>query len=289
MNVNGFGVLGGDKRQIYLTEGLAQDGSSVYVSGFDNINFSNSVIKTHVEEVIKKSKYIILPLPVTKDDTTLYTPFSKDKIILNYEFAKSLSGKKIFCGMSEKLTKIDESFRNLDLLDYAKREEFALRNAVPTVEGALEIAIREYPGTINGCKCLVAGFGRIGKALSALLWGMRANVTVSARKAQDIAQIESQNYNAILTSQVKKTSGYDIIFNTIPLMIFDSYTLAKCARDSLVIDLASSPGGVDFEAAFRLKIKAIYAASLPGKTAPKTAGFIIKSTIYSIIDEEEKK
>jgi dipicolinate synthase subunit A len=69
-------------------------------------------------------------------------------------------------------------------------------------------------------------------------------------------------------------------------MIFDAHTLAKCAQNSIIIDLASYPGGVDFEADSRLKIKSIHALSLPGKIAPKTAGAIIKSTIYDIINEE---
>lgn len=57
----------------------------------------------------------------------------------------------------------------------------------------------------------------------------------------------------------------------------------------MVIDLASAPGGVDFEAASRRGIKSIQALSIPGKVAPKTAGSIIKSTIYDIINEEESK
>ena len=45
------------------------------------------------------------------------------------------------------------------------------------------------------------------------------------------------------------------------------------------------PGGVDYEAAQKFDIKAIHALSLPGKVAPKTAGEIIKNTIYNMIEE----
>ncbi|MDR0404352.1 MAG: dipicolinate synthase subunit DpsA [Oscillospiraceae bacterium] len=286
LNLGTFGILGGDRRQISLIEGLAQDGLNVYVTGFENANFSDSVTKASIEETIENSKYIVFPLPATKDSSTLYAPFSKNKIFLDDKIANNLSNKKIFCGISRSLTKTSKNFKKLQIFDYAKREEFAIRNAIPTAEGALEIAMREYLGTINGSRCLIAGFGRVGKALSMVLWGMRANVVVSARKPEDIAHIKSQNYTAILTSEIKKTTGYDIIFNTIPHVIFDAHTLAKCAQNSIIIDLASYPGGVDFEAASRLKIKSIHALSLPGKIAPKTAGAIIKSTIYDIINEE---
>ena len=79
---------------------------------------------------------------------------------------------------------------------------------------------------------------------------------------------------------------FDIIFNTVPHIIFNARILARTAQNALVIDLASMPGGVDFKAAERLNIKAVHALSLPGKVAPKTSGIIIKNAVYNIIREE---
>ncbi|BFK85913.1 hypothetical protein I4200191B4_02190 [Pseudoflavonifractor gallinarum] len=42
---------------------------------------------------------------------------------------------------------------------------------------------------------------------------------------------------------------------------------------------------MDFEAARRLGVKAVWALSLPGKVAPVTAARAIKSTIYNILNE----
>ena len=56
-------------------------------------------------------------------------------------------------------------------------------------------------------------------------------------------------------------------------------------RTIIIIDLASLPGGVDFEAARRYKTDAVRALSLPGRTAPKAAGEIIRKTIFNIIKE----
>ena len=52
-----------------------------------------------------------------------------------------------------------------------------------------------------------------------------------------------------------------------------------------MIDLASAPGGVDHQAAEELGIRVIPALSLPGRVAPKTAGEIIKETIYHMMEE----
>ena len=56
-------------------------------------------------------------------------------------------------------------------------------------------------------------------------------------------------------------------------------------RSSLVIDLASKPGGVDFETAAALGIRAVWLLSLPGKIAPLTAGETIGKTISNILAE----
>ena len=55
--------------------------------------------------------------------------------------------------MAEKLIATSRIWKDIDLLDYSQQEDFAINNAVPTAEGAIEIAMREYSGTINGSKC----------------------------------------------------------------------------------------------------------------------------------------
>ena len=67
--------------------------------------------------------------------------------------------------------------------------------------------------------------------------------------------------------------------------VLDRQTLEQARPDTVIIDLASKPGGVDFEAAKELGLNVIWALSLPGKVAPITAGKIITDTILNIIGE----
>lgn len=285
ISINTFGVIGGDKRQVAMAESIAGDGYTVYTAGMEQASFSPGVQKASLEETVQNSDFLILPLPATVDKKTLNAPFSKEEILLDEKFVRMLEHKKVFCGMLSRLQSTSDLWSRIDASDYFEREEFTVKNAVPTSEGAIEIAMREYPGTINGAKCLVAGFGRIGKVLSRMLQGLGAKVTVSARKPQDLAWIELEGYQAVSTNRLGETQGYDIIFNTIPALVFDACTLAHVAGKSLIIDLASTPGGVDWEAAQRQGIRTVQALSLPGKVAPKTAGEIIKTTIYHMIEE----
>ena len=285
VDINSFGVLGGDKRQIALAESIALDGYTVYVYGFDNIEFSKDVKKAELEEIVIRCENIILPLPVTADGQHLNMVYSENSIELNDSFAELMRNKQVFGGMMGKLYQTSDVWDSVDTYDYYTREEFAVHNAVPAAEGAIEIAMREYPGTISQSRCLVVGYGRIGKILAMMLRGIGASVTVSARRHSDIAWIESFGYSSALTEKICDKDQYDVIFNTAPALIFNRRMLSKMRSKPLIIDLSSPPGGVDFEAAQKFGIKAIHALSLPGKVAPKTAGEIIKNTIYNIMEE----
>ena len=55
---------------------------------------------------------------------------------------------------------------------------------------------------------------------------------------------------------------------------------------SIIIDLASRPGGVDFDYGKKIGKRIIWALSLPGKVAPVTAGRIIYNTVVTLLNEK---
>ena len=69
-------------------------------------------------------------------------------------------------------------------------------------------------------------------------------------------------------------------FNYIKL---DAEKLKYVGKDTLLIDLASNPGGIDKEEAKNQGIKLIHALGLPGKVAPKSSAKFIKDIVYEII------
>ena len=282
---NSVAIIGGDKRQIYCAKAFLDDGMKVTLCGFDKLKSDGNIKMSPVLLGALYSDFVVLPLPCVKG-SSVNAPFSDEVIELSDDFLSALSDKKIFCGQKEKLLSIAPQL-NPDLVyDYSTREEFAVYNAVATAEGALEIAMREYEGTISHSRVLVCGYGRIGKVLCDMLISLNADVTVSARKQSDFAWISTRKCECIHTENTSQLLPFDIIFNTVPSMIFDSFVLSKIAKNALVIDLASVPGGVDFEAASRMGISAIHALSLPGKAAPKRAGQIIKDTVMNILEED---
>ena len=119
-----------------------------------------------------------------------------------------------------------------------------------------------------------------------MLRGIGAEVTVSARKSADLAWVESYGYAPVKTAGIgEKEERFDVIFNTVPALIFTRSVLSKLRGCSLIVDLASAPGGVDFDAAEKIGIRAILAPSLPGRVAPRTAGEIIRDTVCHMMGE----
>ena len=124
--------------------------------------------------------------------------------------------------------------------------------------------MEELPTTVFGQKVLITGMGRISKVLVKILSAMGAEVTVTARRHSDLAWAEIFGAESLHISKLDDTvEKFDVIFNTVPSVIFDESRLKLLNSHCLVIDLASKPGGVDFNTARELGIKTIWALSLP--------------------------
>ncbi len=286
MKTKSFVIIGGDKRQLFAANAMRDEGFKIYVCGFDKPCGDFGFENLPLERAVPPADCVVLPIPLTKDGENINAPFSSVPIKIDDELARMFLGKRVFCSMKSRLLSISPLWEQTRLYDYFAREEFAVENAVPSAEGAIEVAMREYEGTIHGSKCLVAGFGRIGKVLSKMLDGLGAKVVVAARKKQDLSMIYALGYESVDMKELCTLKGIDLVFNTVPSLIFGAHTLAVAYKGSIVIDLASAPGGVDFDGARRLGIKTVHALSLPGKVAPKTSGEIIKNTIFNMLEED---
>lgn len=283
-------VVGGDLRQLSLSELLARDGHGVRVYAMEKqigqLKQEGIRICVDLRQALEGTQCVVLPLPLCDEQGKLNAPFSSEILYIDEIFdcikqGVTVAAGKIPSGVYEKAVK-----NGLLLADYLEREEFAIANGVATVEGALQIAMEELPITIHNARCLVIGYGRIGRLLSHQLKNLGAHVTVSARKYADIAWIQAYGYEHAYTGKLKgKLSGFDIVFNTVPARVLGKDELIELKPGCLCIDLASKPGGLDFQAAREMGVKVIWALSLPGKVAPVTSGEIVKNTLYNILAE----
>ena len=221
---------------------------------------------------------VVLPTPCSKDGQTLFAPFAKEPFQIS-EVREMLRGVGLVVGGGAK-----KYFA--EAVDLLEREDFKILNAVPSAEGAVAVAIEATDITLSGAKCVVVGFGKIGKRLSALLRAFGSDVTATARKAVDFAEARAAGIRIVQTKRVAAAlAEADIVFNTVPYSVIGEKELSATKETAVFIELASAPGGIDKEACGRLGRKYVSALGLPGRFSPKSAGRITAEAIKNIIEE----
>jgi dipicolinate synthase subunit A len=237
---------------------------------------------------VENSDIIIGPLPFSNDEKYINTPFLNQRILISALLKLVKENQILFVGrINDNVLKIIDHY-NIKFIDILKREDMAILNAVPTAEGAIQIAMEELEITLHDSNALVLGYGRIGKVLCKFLGGLGVNVFAEARKFEDMAWINNNSYNFVNIDQIGDcVKKMDVIFNTIPSKILGEDILKKLKKDCLIVDLASVPGGVDFDKARELNVKTVWGLSLPGKVAPITSAHILKKTIFNILSERD--
>lgn len=256
-----FAVVGTDARQAAAGRTLAQAG--YLVGGAEQIALAD---------------YCLLPMPLDEEKTPLAELLWAAKPGL-----LALGGK-----VSPQAAQIARQ-AGVELLDYFARPELAVYNAIPTAEGCIGILMRQRSRTLWGAEVLVLGYGPVGQALGQRLHGLGAKVTVAARSPAQRALAESCGLRAAPLQQLAELApAFDTVINTVPAPVLTAPVLARLCPGSVVVDLASRPGGTDFAAAGRLGHRAVHALSLPAVCAPETAGEAVARTVLTILREREE-
>ncbi|NLZ93751.1 MAG: dipicolinate synthase subunit DpsA [Firmicutes bacterium] len=264
-------VLGGDMREIIVAKELAAMGAVVWLSGFNL--FQGEVSPQIYRGLPKRADIIILPLPGILADYSIYAPYSADKLDLFSIEHLLQPGVRLFCGKMPELTLQYLQELGVKVLLTANLEEVALHNAIPTAEGAVEIAMRESQITIFGSNILITGFGRCAKYLARILAALGAKITIAARKRTALIEASTFNYSSINLKDIQVyAKDFNFVFNTVPSLVLTEPFLVQLNKDAIIFDLATAPGGTDFDIAEQLGIKALLLPGLPGKVAPVTAG-----------------
>lgn len=298
MNIS---IIGGDLRSVRLVENYAAEGNTIYTFGLENYNWkenttssseeknSEIVLCENLSEAMEKSNIVIGGIPFSRDGIKLNAPFARKEILIE-NFKKNLNGKKFFAGriLEENFgteEKASEDKPKIQMYDLLKDDELTILNAIPTVEGAIKIAIDEREETIHESNVLVCGYGRIGKIACDRFSKLGANVYCTARKETDLAWIREKRFIPLTYPEVINfASRFDIVINTVPTLIIKKEELDAFNKDVLLIELASLPGGFDKEYIKQKGLKLITAPGIPGKEMPKTAAKYIKKVIDKILD-----
>lgn len=279
-------VVGGDHRQSRLAELLAKDGHCVKAVALADVETQFGVELRTDFTGIDQADCVVLPLPAMTDSLHISTPQVDSRLTLEGLMMHMTSNQLICAGMVNKHLESMAEIHQIHLVDYYQREELVVANAVPTAEGAVQIALEKLPVTLWQCPVVVLGFGRVGRITAHRMASIGAKVTVAARKWSDLAWAQTYGYGVVrLDGDYQWLREYSLVINTVPEKLLNQSNLEHLDYTSLVIDLASKPGGVDFDLAEQLGVEVVWALALPGKVAPVTAGRILADTLYHILEE----
>lgn len=282
-------VIGGDARQLEVIRKLTELDAKLFLVGFDQLDHGfTGAIKVKLDEIqFEEIDVIILPIPGTNPEGIIETVFSNEEVKLTDALLTSTPPHcVIYSGITNPyLDKIVEStHRKLVLL--FERDDVAIYNSIPTVEGTIMMAIQHTDTTIHGSSIAVLGLGRVGMSVGRTFAALGAQVKVGARKTADLARITEMGLTPFTLENIhEEIRDIDICINTVPHLIVTSKVIANMPAHTLIIDLASKPGGTDFRYAEKRGIKALLAPGLPGIVAPKTAGQIIANVLSQLLTE----
>lgn len=260
-------VAGGDLRQQYAAQKLAcLPGWTVQAAGFSAEVLEQAGVKCCAEDLQDAAPYdvLVLPVPASADGKTVQAPFGERPLELAALAAHGKSGALVLGGQCSDTVKQWFETAGMTMEDYLQREELCLSNAVPTAEGAIQIAMEETVSTLHGASALIVGYGRIGMALAPRLRALGMDVTVCARRCDTRALAEMNGFRAVpLTALADAAVKSNLVCNTVPALLLTEKVLKALPPEALVVDLASRPGGTDFSAAKRLGTRVVWALSLP--------------------------
>ena len=275
-------MLGGDQREVEMVRCLAEQGGEIYTVGHRPYPGYANVVPVEslgpFPEAVPRADAVVAPMSHT-DSTGKVRSVPVEGVTIRLDgllLQRFPPGTPLFIGKALPVVKEAAAKRGIRVFETAEDDEIAILNSIPTAEGAIQIAMEELPVTLHGSRSLVVGLGRCGLTLVRMLLGLGAKVAAAARSRAQLARAKEKGADTIALEALGEAKvAFDVVFNTVPALILTRKLLEKMPKDTLIIDIASSPGGVDFTAAADLGIKAILAPGLPGKAAPITAGRIL--------------
>ena len=161
------------------------------------------------------------------------------------------------------------------------RDETLLRdNAWLTAEGALASVMRAGARCLRDTRCMVVGWGRIGRALTEQLTALGAGVVVASRSGEHRLRAMERGAEAVPTGDMGDAlAKADVVFVTAPVTVLDRETLKRVRSGAMIVDLASPPYGVDVRAAWDLGLRAWREPGLPGRYCPESAALALMRAI----------
>lgn len=286
-------MIGGDARQLEIIRKLNEWDANLTLIGFDKLDqgFTGATKTTLDEANFEEIDAILLPISGTSPEGKVEATFCNEEIILSSQHLKRTPPHcTIYSGISN--TYLDQCVQEAerDLVKLLERNDLAIYNSIPTAEGTIMMIIEHTDMTIHDADVMVLGFGRTGITVAQRMSVLGARVKVGARRTEHLARIAQMGLEPFFIEDVaRQVENIDICINTVPAHVLSAQVLSHMPLSTLIIDLASKPGGTDFRYADKRGIQALLAPGLPGIVAPRKAGQLIAKVLEPLLKDIQNK
>jgi len=270
-----IGMLGGDKREQEIARRAAATGAQVRAHGFpwpvDGIPGVQHLADPAA--VLAGARFALFPIPGIAASGALFAPAAPSPIIPDRAMlAKMAPRAHILLGWADQNLKNHCEALAIKLHEYEWDRSLMLQRTPAIIEGLLKIVIENTAVTIHNAQACVVGQGTIGTVLARYLVALGARTHVAARNPEQRAAAYVAGATPHVLAELPELAArLDLLFSTVPTRVVGEDVLARLPKMALVVDLAAPPGGVDFDAAKRLGLSAIWGRGL-GSRAPVTVG-----------------
>jgi dipicolinate synthase subunit A len=286
-------MLGGDKREQEIARRAALTGAEVRAHGFPWPEQGIPDVKNLDDPaaVLKGAKFALFPIPGISANGALFAPTAPTPIVPDYAMLSGMApSAHIILGWADKHLKAHAQALSIGLHEYEWDRSLMLQRTPAILEGLLKIVIENTAITIHSSTACVVGQGTIGTVLTRYLVALGAHTHIAARNPEQRAAAFVAGATPHLLEELPELAPrLDFIFSTVPTRVIGEDVLSRLPKSALIVDLAAPPGGVDFEAAKRLGLVAIWGRGL-GSRAPVTVGASqwggIRARIERIVAEE---
>jgi dipicolinate synthase subunit A len=289
-----IGMLGGDRREQEIARRAAATGADVRAYGFPWPEQGIPGVRQMNDPaaLLEGARFALFPIPGIAANGALFAPAAPAPIIPDRALLAGMAPRAhIILGWADKNLKAHAEALSITLHEYEWDRSLMLQRTPAIIEGLLKIVIDNSAITIHNSSACVVGQGTIGTVLARYLVTLGAHTHVAARNPeQRAAAFVAGTTPHRLDELPALAPQLDFLFSTVPSRVVGEDVLARLPKSALVVDLAAPPGGVDFEAAKRLGLTAIWGRGL-GSRAPITVGASqwggIRERIENILQEEE--
>ena len=273
-----FLIIGGDNRLIHVANYLSEN-YECSIFGAGQVGLLNKA--ENLNEFKGDYENIILPLPATRENESIFAPNHNYKILINDLLPNISKEATIYIGIVNEFWR--SKFPNNVLIDYYD-EGLAIKNTIPTAEGVVRLIMQNKQETIFGMDILVLGAGRTSKAICKLLLSLGAKVTVMARNAEEFLnlKISEVKYSELHDFQTI-LPNFNTVVNTIPTPIFNAHQFKSNVKNTLFVDISTCGVFENNDVPSVCDLNYIHALGIPGKYTPITAGRLIAENILKYL------